>query len=442
MVTCCQMKDNVRRVAVSALSRWERDGKYINLELDAALDRSGLSGADRGLAAAIIYGVCERKLTLDSEIERLTGRELSHLDGETAAALRVGLYQLVYMDKIPPHAAVNETVSAAPARSRGLVNAALRRMLREECRISLPERDEGEGEYLSKLHSVPLWIVSSWLRDYGSEAEAIAASANSQPPVTLRVNTLRTTADELLSAFRENGVEVRASEAAPDMIELSSGAKITELYGYGQGLWFVQDPASRLCALAMDVHPGQRVIDVCSAPGGKSFSMAIDMKNEGEIDSHDLHENKVKLIRSGAARLGIDVITATARDGSLVNEEKRGYYDRVLCDVPCSGLGVIAKKPDIRYKSEDDVIRLPLVQYKILSASAALVRPGGVLVYSTCTLRREENDLIRERFLREFDEFTPYLPESFPVEAENGAVTLMPHKHGTDGFYIAGFRRK
>ncbi len=436
------MKDNVRRLAVSALSRWERDGKYINLELDAALDRSGLDGPDRGLAAAIIYGVCERKLTLDSEIERLTGRKLSAIDGETAAALRVGLYQLLYMDKIPPHAAVNETVSAAPARSRGLVNAALRRTLREGCRISLPERSENEGEYLSKLHSIPVWIVESWLRDYGDEGGAIIASANSQPPVTLRVNTLRVTQEELLDAFLKSGVEARTCGIAPDMIELSSGAKITELYGYREGLWFVQDPASRLCALAMDVRPGDKVIDVCSAPGGKSFSMAIDMKNQGLIDSHDLHENKVKLIRSGAARLGADIINATPRDGSLINEEKRGFYDHVLCDVPCSGLGVIAKKPDIRYKSEDDVIRLPHVQYRILSASASLVRRGGVLVYSTCTLRREENDLIRERFLREFDEFEPYLPESFPVKAENGAVTLMPHKHGTDGFYIAGFRRK
>lgn len=436
------MKDNVRRLAISALSRWERDGKYINLELDAALDRSGLSGADRGLAAAIIYGVCERKLTLDSEIERLTGRSLTAIDGETASALRVGLYQLIYMDKIPPHAAVNETVSAAPARSRGLVNAALRRSIREGCRIALPERSRGEGEYLSKLHSVPVWIVESWLRDYKDEGEAIAASANSQPPVTLRVNTLRTTTEELLSALLKSGVEAHTCGIAPDMIELSSGVKISELYGYGEGLWFVQDPASRLCALAMDVHPGERVIDVCSAPGGKSFSMAIDMKNEGSIDSHDLHENKVKLIRSGAARLGIDIITATARDGSVLNEEKIGFYDRVLCDVPCSGLGVIAKKPDIRYKSEDDVIRLPDVQYKILSASAPLVGRGGVLVYSTCTLRRAENDLIRERFLGEFDDFEPYLPESFPVAAENGAVTLMPSRHGTDGFYIAGFRRK
>lgn len=436
------MKNNVRRLAIMALSRWERDGKYINIELDAALDRSGLKGADRGLAAAIIYGVCERKLTLDSEIERLTGRDLSAIDGETVSALRVGLYQLLYMNKIPPHAAVNETVSAAPARSRGLVNAALRRTLREGCRVALPERSEGEAAYLSKLHSVPLWIVESWLRDYGDEGEAIAASVNSQPPVTLRVNTLRVTVDELLAAFLKSGVEVHTSAIAPDMIELSSGTKITELYGYSEGLWFVQDPASRLCALAMDVRPGDKVIDVCSAPGGKSFSMAIDMKNEGRIDSHDLHENKVKLIRSGAKRLGVDIISATARDGSLVNEEKRAYYDRVLCDVPCSGLGVIAKKPDIRYKSEDDVIRLPEVQYGILSASAPLVRRGGVLVYSTCTLRHAENDLIRERFLREFDDFLPYLPESFPVEAENGAVTLMPQRHGTDGFYIAGFRRK
>lgn len=436
------MKSDPRKAAVNALARWERDGKYINLELDSALERSGLHGADRALAAAVIYGVAERKLTLDREIVRLTGRKLSALDAETVAALRAGLYQLVYMDKIPPFAAVNETVSAAPTRSRGLVNASLRRFMREGARITLPEREGNEVEYLSVLHSVPEWIIDSWIRDYGDDAEAIAASANSVPPVTLRVNTLKTDTDSLLARLVADGVDAKPVETVPDMIEIAPGKKVTELCGYEEGEWFVQDPASRLASLALDAKPGMTVVDVCSAPGGKSFSAALDMNGEGEIYSRDLHENKVRLIRKGAERLGITSITATAADSSRTDPALVGKADRVLCDVPCSGLGVIAKKPDIRYKTEADVIRLPEVQYAILSASCPLVKSGGVLVYSTCTLRDAENGAVRERFLSEHKEFEPWLPSEFPIHAKDGQITLMPHKHATDGFYIAGFKRK
>lgn len=436
------MKSDPRKAAVKALSRWERDGKYINLELDSALERSELSGADRSLAAAIMYGVAERKLTLDREIARLTGRKLASLDAETLASLRAGLYQLVYMDKIPPFAAVNETVSAAPTRSRGLVNASLRRFMREGAKISLPDHDADEAEYLSVLCSVPKWIISSWMHDYGDDAEQLAEAANSVPPVTLRVNTLKTSADELLSRFEADGVGARLSDAAPDMIELASGGRITELFGYKDGLWFVQDPASRLAALALDVKPGMTVVDVCSAPGGKSFSAAIDMRDEGKILSRDLHENKVRLIKKGAERLGITSISASAFDSSRTDGELVGKASRVLCDVPCSGLGVIAKKPDIRYKTEEDVRRLPDVQYAILSASCPLVADGGVLIYSTCTLRDVENGDVRDRFLAEHPEFEPWLPNSFPIRSDDAQITLMPHKHGTDGFYIAGFKRK
>ncbi len=437
------MKSDPRKAAIGALSRWASANKYINLELDTALEREReLSGADRALAAAIIYGVAERKLTLDREIARLTGRELAKLDPETLAALRVGLYQLVYMDKIPPFAAVNETVSAAPTRSRGLVNASLRRFMREGATISLPEREENEIGYLSVLYSVPEWIISSWIRDYGADAEAIAASANSQPPVTLRVNTLKTNTETLLSKLSSSGVKARVCPTAPDMLELSEGHKITELPGYAEGEWFVQDPASRLASLVLDAREGMTVVDVCSAPGGKSFSSALDMGDGGKIISRDLHENKVRLIRKGASRLGIESITAEARDSSKTDEALIGVADRVLCDVPCSGLGVIAKKPDIRYKDEADVVRLPEVQYAILTASCPYVKPGGVLVYSTCTLREAENSEVRQRFLSEHEDFVPYLPEGFPIEARNGHITLMPHLHGTDGFYIAGFKKK
>lgn len=441
------MKDNVRRVAVSALSRWERDGKYINLEVDATLDRTDLTGPDRALAAAIIYGVSERKLTLDYEIERLSERKIRDFDEVTLAALRAGLYQIFYMDRVPNHAAVNETVDAVPKKSRGLVNAVLRRAIREGGEPKIPSIKEGKEDskvrHYELLYSVPAWIISSWMKDYGEEdAVGLLKSANSQPKVTLRVNTVKITRDELAARFLKDGIETKNIPFADDMLELSGGVKITELYGFDEGYFFVQDPASRLCSMALGAMPGETVADVCAAPGGKSFSIAVDMKNEGKLYSYDLHENKVRLIRRGAERLGINIIDAKANDGTKPEEALFGKCDRVLCDVPCSGLGVIAKKPDIRYKEEKDVSRLPEVGYAILSASTKLLKAGGVLVYSTCTTRCAENEDVRERFLSEHPDFIPYFPENFPIKAEGAQITLMPHKHGTDGFYIAGFKKK
>ena len=437
------MKDNPRRVAVTALSRWERDGKYINLEVDATLDRTDLEGPDRALAAAIIYGVSERKLTLDYEIERLSERKLGDLDEVTTAALRTGLYQIYYMDRVPNHAAVNETVDAVPKKVKGLINAILRRAIREGGKPKLPSEGDGKERYYELLYSVPAWIISSWLKDYGEEdTVGLLSSANSQPKVTLRVNTVKITRDLLAEKLAEDGIITKNVPLTNDMLELSGGVRITELYGFDEGYFFVQDPASRFCSMALGARPGETVADVCAAPGGKSFSIAVDMNNEGKLYSYDLHENKVRLIRRGAERLGLDIIDAKANDGTKPDAELFGKCDRVLCDVPCSGLGVIAKKPDIRYKEESDVKRLPEIGYAILSASTKLLKKGGVLVYSTCTTRRAENEEVRARFLSEHPDFEPFFPENFPIEAENAQITLMPHKHGTDGFYIAGFKKK
>ena len=447
-----------RAAAIHSLVRWERGGRYINLELDSMLEKSKLSPKDRALYAALVYGVCERIITLDGEITRLCGRDTEKIDTETLTALRLGIYQLNYMDKIPSHAAVNETVGCAPERSRTLVNAALRRFIREGGKIKPPDINKvGAGEYLSAVHSVPLWIVNLWQKDYPDDVAELCAAANRRPPATLRVNDLKITPGELLIKIKENYPGAEINSVCPDMIDLPAGAVITELYGYDDGLWFVQDAASRICAAACGAAAGETVIDVCAAPGGKSFSLALDMKNRGRVISFDIHKNKLGLIRDGAARLGLDIIEAGERDGRTPDEKLFGTADCVLCDAPCSGLGVLAKKPDIRYKKEDDIKRLPEIQYALLSASAAYVREGGRLVYSTCTLRRAENDDIREKFLSEHKEFSPYPVRAYEISAEDGAVTLMPYKKlseeptsradteqntgNTDGFYITEFIR-
>ena len=434
--------DNPRAAAIKSLTRWQRDAKYINLELDASLDRASLTANDRALYAALTYGVCERAITLDMQIARLTGRPTSSIDAETLAALRVGLYQIYFMDRIPPHAAVNETVSVSPARSRGLVNAALRRALREGSELVLPENDGGV-EYLSALHSIPRWMVESWMRDYPDNAAALCAAANRKPPVTLRVNTLRIKADELLARLTDTGISASPNALCPDMIDIeSAGVAISELYGYREGYFIVQDAASRMCVKVLDPKPHERVADVCAAPGGKSLSCSIDMGDLGEVHAFDLHDNKLGLLRESAQRLGISSITTAARDARVPDPALAGRIDRVLCDVPCSGLGVIAKKPDIRYKNESDTAKLPEVQTAILLASADYVKRGGVLVYSTCTLRRAENDDVVAEFLRRREDFVPEPFAVGEISATDGTLTLMPHMHGTDGFYIAKLRRK
>lgn len=434
--------DNVRAAAHRALLRTARDGKYINLELDAALSRTTLSSADRSLFTALVYGTCERTLTLDLQIEYLTGRDTSKLDIETLTALRLGLCQLLFMDRIPPHAAVNETVAVSPARSRGLVNACLRRCVREGARLHLPDADTDSAEYLSAANSVPLPIVEGWISDYGTLAPALCESANRRPPVTLRVNTLKIDAQTLLERLTGAGTAAAINPVCPDMIDVEPGASVTELYGYADGLWFVQDAASRIAVAASGASAGHTLIDVCSAPGGKSFSAAIDMKNEGEIHAFDLHHNKLSLIRSGAGRLGITILDTDARDGRVPDGDLFDRADTVLCDVPCSGLGVIAKKPDIRYKEMGDIARLPEIQSQILSASSAYVRPGGVLLYSTCTLRRAENDRVADDFLRTHTNFEAAPFTVFGIDAPSGTLTLTPPQHGTDGFFIAKFRKK
>lgn len=433
--------DNVRKYAISALVRAARDRKYLNLELDAFLSRTSLSPSDRALFTALVYGTCERALTLDHEIAYLSGRDVDKFDIETLTSLRLGLYQILFLDKIPPHAAVNETVSASIVRSRGLVNAVLRRALREGARLHLPPSD-GSAEYLSIANSIPLPIVEGWLRDYGTLAGALCESANRRPPVTLRVNTLKTTASGLLERFHNNGVDAKINALCPDMIDISRGAAVDMLPGYDEGLWFVEDAASRTAVAAAEVSPGDTVIDVCAAPGGKSFSAAIDMENRGRIYSFDLHENKLSLIRSGARRLGLDIISANARDGRSPDPTLRERADVVICDAPCSGLGVVAKKPDIRYKDMANTAKLPDIQLALLSASSGYVRPGGTLLYSTCTLVRAENDAVAENFLRTHKEFRAEPFSVFSIDSQTGTLTLTPPQHGTDGFFIAKFRKQ
>lgn len=439
-------KYTAREAAYRSLIACERDKKYSSLEIDASIRKYGLEGAESGLYTALVYGVIERRLTLDYIINKLSKKPTEQLDCEVAVLLRLGLYQIIWLERIPDSAAVNETVNLSKKnvpRAASFINAVLRNFLRTYGKDNLPYPDKKNlREYLSVRYSVGYGVLDTLMASV-NDVEPLLAAFERQPDVTLRVNTLRVSRDELLKTLKERGVEVVPTAYSPYGIRLTQKSlrgEVMELIS--SGFVYIQDEASQIATLAASPVPDTKVIDTCACPGGKSFSAAILMENRGEVKSFDLHKNKLSLIEKGAERLGITVIEAREQDGSKRNDELVDWADTVICDVPCSGLGVIAKKPEIRYKSGEDFKRLPDVQYAILKNSSAYVKAGGVLLYSTCTVNKAENEAVVSRFLSENGEF---VAEDFSVgeiKSEGGMLTLMPHVHGTDGFFVAKLRRK
>ncbi|MBR3895025.1 MAG: 16S rRNA (cytosine(967)-C(5))-methyltransferase RsmB [Clostridia bacterium] len=426
------MTTNIRAVALTVLDKCTAAGQYSNIALDTALKRNPLSPADRGLLTSLVYGTLEHLLTLDHFISALSSRGIDEIDGQTRNLLRMGLYQLAFLDRIPDHAAVNETVDLAPKRTRGFVNAILRAFLRADKKIALPDRDRDPIAYLSVRYSFAPAICEKFLSTFGFDRTERLLEAFCQPPtVTLRVNTLKTTRETLLRELTAQGFAAEATLESPHGILLRGNAPVPSLPGFSDGLFFVQDEASQLCTEALDARAGMNVIDVCACPGSKSFGIAASMENSGRLLSCDLHQNKLSLVRSGAERLSISIIETVARDAREPNHDWIGAYDRVLCDVPCSGFGVFAKKPELRYKNPDESAGLPEIQSAILRNASTFLRAGGLLVYSTCTLLPEENQENIARFLQTSPDFS-LLTER----------TLTPDVDGTDGFYFAVLQKR
>lgn len=444
---------DARRAAVSALLRVQQQGGYSNIVLDELLRRSAgdaQSAADRALLSRLVYGVTERRLTLDYLLDRLSTVPVCKMQPTVREILRIGTYQLMFTDRIPDYVAIGESVKLTRAmgcaRLAGFVNAVLRSVQREGAALlsALPDNDKG----LERRYSCPRAILRLWRDAYSEERmRALLESLNDAPPVYIRVNTLRIDTPTLAGRLTAAGADVQPVEDLPDALQIGNAAVLQQLPEELRGTWYHQDLASQLCCAALDPRPGETVADVCAAPGGKSFTSAQRMQGQGRIDAADLYPARADTIARRAAALGIGCIRTEVRDASLPPpEERRGRYDRVLCDVPCSGLGVLRRKPEIRYKDLSAFDELPGLQLTILTQAAALVRPGGVLQYSTCTLRPAENEQVTAAFLAASPDFAPRtlpLPRQFaaaglPVGHE---LTLMPPVHGTDGFYIAGFTR-
>ena len=432
---------SARQTAYDLLLKTELQGAYSNIALDEALEKSGLASRDKAFAAALFYGVLERKMTLDYVIRAYSKTEYDKIDKRAVQLLRMGLYQLLYMTAVPESAAVNETVKLCPERIKGFVNAILRSFIRGGRQLSLDIPDENGR--LSVEYSCPKWLVKMWRKSYGDECTlAMLKASFGRPPLYAKVNTIKCTADCLIERLAAENIPAVRNPLLPDCIEIGKISGIESCKAYREGLFHVQDISSQLCCKIVAPRSGETVLDICAAPGGKSFSMAEAMENKGRLLSFDLYEARAQLIKSGAKRLGLDVITAGVNDALVLNEAMP-KADRVLCDVVCSGLGVIRRKPEIKYKPKAEIAGIPEIQRKILDTSKNYVKAGGLLVYSTCTLNPEENEAVAEDFLAKNSDFYPE-PISTDIAGGEGGWyrSFFPHITGGDGFFAASFRRK
>lgn len=435
---------DARLTAVKLLLKMESSASYSNILLDSALSEQGLSEREKAFAAALFYGVTERKLTLDYIIEQNSRIPFKKLEKEAVAVLRAGYYQLLYMPSVPESAAVNESVKLCRKLkafgAEGFVNGMLRSFIRNGKQISFEGLDEVKT--LSLKYSCPEWIAAKWLREYGEENAIRAMEASlGAPPLYARVNSTKITDDELVNLLKKEHVKAERNPRLNGCIKLEKAGEIEQLDAFKAGLFHVQDVSSQLCCLTLRPIVNETVIDICAAPGGKTFTMAELMGNNGRLLSLDLYDARVNLIAEGAKRLGLRIVEPRQNNAVKFSEELP-LADRVLCDVPCSGLGVIRRKPEIKYKTEEEFEELPRLQRAILEVSSRYVKEGGTLVYSTCTLSRAENDEVAADFAEKHPEFSPIV-QTIPYDsAENSPTrTFFPEKDGGDGFFTASFRR-
>lgn len=431
-----------RETALNVLIACRKNGAWSNGVLKEYIQRDKLDRREAALAARLCYGVLQNRSKLDFYLKQLLTGRIRDLHPAVHDILHLGLYQIYEMDKIPASAAVNESVTLAKKYCRklrsapGLTNAVLRNAVRTKGALKEPKS-------LCDRYSHPQKLIELLGEYVGQQRlEPMLAANNAVPPTVVQVNTLRTTTEELSESLKEAGVTVEQHPWLPDCLVLGSTGNLENLDAFRKGMFYVQDAAARLSVLCAQIPAGAKVMDCCAAPGGKSFAAAIC--GAGEITSCDVHEHKVSLIRSGAERLGFENIAVQLQDASENHSQWNDMMDVVIADVPCSGYGIIRKKPDIRFKDLDSMLELPALQLAILKNQSQYVKPGGVLLYSTCTLLRRENEGVVEAFLADNTDFTPEplpLPDVFPKN-DTGMQVLVPGEYDTDGFFICRLRRR
>ena len=437
---------SARETALNVLIACRKEGAWINGALKEYILRDRLDSRDAALASRLCYGVMQNRNKLDFYLKQLLTGKLKDLHPILRDILHLGLYQIYELDKIPDSAAVNESVTLAKKYCRkqrfapGLTNAVLRSAVRTNGTLKQPKS-------LEDRYSHPKALIDLLEDNVGKHRlEAMLQANNAMPDMVVQVNTRKTTAEELISALAGSGVTAQPHPWLPDCLVLSGTGNLEVLPAFHQGLFYVQDAAAKLSVLCAEIPNGEnlRILDCCAAPGGKSFAAAMAMEGRGEIISCDIHPHKVKLIENGAQRLELTNIAAQLQNATEFQSQWQDQMDVVIADVPCSGYGIIRKKPDIRFKDPQTMLELPELQGQILRNQARYVKPGGVLLYSTCTLLRRENEDVVNRFLADNPHFYPEalnLPEVFPKNTD-GMLTLVPGEYDTDGFFICRLRRK
>ena len=443
------MRKDARDIALNTLAACSRQGAWSDGALKKAIREAGLDGRDAALATQLCAGVLQNRMLCDFYISVFSSVKPRKMEEKVLESLRLGVYQLLFLDKIPDRAAVSTSVELARRysknpRSAGLVNGVLRAIARN--RDVLPELPHDSiSQTLSVRYSHPQWLVEEWLELLGEkETEALLRCNNEKALVTAQVNRLKTDTDTLLRLLSDAGVSAECHPWLPDCLLLSGTGDLEALSAWRDGLFYIQDAAARMSVMASGVQPGMKVLDTCAAPGGKSFAAAIAMEGTGSVCSCDIHPHKLKLIKYGAERLGLSLEEPMLQNAAEYRPEWEEAFDLVIADVPCSGLGVIRKKPDIRYKDPEPLKGLPAIQRAILGNVARYVRPGGTLLYSTCTVRHAENEDVVQDFIGKEKGFS-LVAFSLPGpvgKVENGMLTLWPQRWGTDGFFIAKLRKK
>lgn len=419
--------NNARYAAILALSKVDGGG-YSNIILNDVLGDFSLSKRDTALATALFYGVLDRKITIDYILNKLLVKK-TRIKPLTKNAIRIAIYQIMFLDKIPHSAAVNESVnivkSSKDKSSAAFVNALLRNVVRNKEQL-IPTDDSLQS--LSVRYSCPIEILNIYVNDYGFDtAIKLLDFSLESPNMYIRVNTLKTTSDELISLFAEREIEVKKT-FLDNALQIVGGISVEDCDLYKNGLFHVQDLSSQLCAHSLGAKNNDLILDACAAPGGKTFTIAEIMRNTGKITACDLHEHRTNLIAASAKRLGLENVKTLTCNATKYNDSL-GKFDRILCDVPCSGLGVISRKPDIKY-SNNSFDSLPDIQYSILTNTSKYLKPDGTLCYSTCTLHKAENEEVCNKFLAENKDFTI-----------KSMKTYLPHIDGTDGFFVCVFER-
>lgn len=419
-----------RKTAYDVLLDIEKNGAYSNFALNHFIGRN--HPENEAFVRELVYGVLETKMLLDYYLDALIPSGTKKLKKQDLTLLRMGVYQLRSMDSVPQYAAVNETVNMAKRLAKGrerFINGVLRGYIKKSEDIQLPSREAQLTEYLSIAYSIQPQIVELWLAEYGEQqTEEILAAVNRAPKMTVRVNQMKISRDELAERLQQEGFDAKESEKTPRGL-IVSGSRLLESRAYKEGLFSVQDLASIMVSDILAAKPGQTVIDVCAAPGGKTLATAEQMENRGKIIAMDVYEHKLALIEKQAKRCGIDIIETKCHDSTEAVRELKELADCVLADVPCSGLGVIGRKPEIKYKEDLDLQELTLRQAKIFDVAASYVKSGGTLVYSTCTINKDENERQIERFSENHKDFKT-----------EKALQLLPTE-GTDGFFICKMTR-